>query len=235
MRIITPEPFKVFEFSELSPKAKANAIEAHRTTLVDDNFWWEQVKEDFVYNLAPLLGIDIKSTDDVHAELHCQGAGARFAGDYEQEPGVANKVRDDRPNATKLHAIADVLDEEYRVAQKQGQRLHATITFKYGSRYYHWNTVDIEVFDEEGEEVENESIVDAMKDLMRWLYDRLDAEWDYLVSDETISNWLSESDTEFLEDGKAVFVEYTPPKMSTLQRVWAWVKGWFQPLRKLIN
>ena len=235
MRVIQPSKFKVFEFQELNKTAQDNAIEAHRTALVDDDFWWEQVKEDFVYSVAPLFGIAIKSTDDVHVELHRQGAGARFAGVYEQEPDVSSRVRDDLPKDTVLHAIADELQAEYEAAEARGSLLHATITFKPGSRYYHYNTVDIEVFDEEGEEVENEVVVEAMKDLMRWLYRRFDDEWNHLVSEETISEWLSEGDTEFLEDGKAIFVEYTPPKKSILQRVWAWVKRWFQPLRKLIN
>lgn len=210
----------VFKLSELSDRAKETARDAYRLQNRHDD-WWNYVYEDAV-ECGRLIGINI----DTHSvKLHggttrdepsiyftgfwSQGDGACFTGTY--------SATDNDP----VHAIENYVnaDSDLIPIAKELALLQVTTRLKNGGslegriitsgRYSHSGTMDCSAdyvdVDGEAEQV-SEQVEKDLTALMRrfadWIYSQLEAEDEYLNSDECIDEHLA--DDEFDEDGSMI-------------------------------
>lgn len=130
-----------------------------------------------------------------------QGDGACFEGRYGYTKGAAQAVRQHAPIDTELHQIAD----ELRAIQRRHfYRLTAHV--KHHGHYYHEHCTDIDVCNNvTGDETDAATagvIKTLFHDFMRWIYKQLEAEHDYLLSDEAVDESIVCNEYEFTEEGK---------------------------------
>lgn len=197
---------KVYTFEELSDSAKDKARDWYRQGIE-----YEAEFEPFE-TAAKLLGITLARTREDgpnirYSGFSSQGDGASFVGSYEFARGCGKAVRAEFGDDPKLYAIADgltVLHTRYLLAY--GTTLVATIT--QDGRSYHKYTMDINVYEADGETEINKNDADEFRALMRdfaqWIYDGLEAEYEYQNSDECVDQNISDNEYEFDEDGERV-------------------------------
>ncbi len=209
----------VYQFSELSESAKEKARDWMR----------EHEQQDFEPEMeayetaARLLGIDLmvgktrKSRKNPNELIHyqantilysgfsSQGDGASFTGTYTFKPGLTEVVRGEFPKDTELHAIADALQVfQCRMVYDGNREWEGKITQNDG-RYCHKYTMSAEVYDAEGEEMDaklSKAFTEIMRDFAQWIYDGLEADYDWRLSDEAIDETIEANDYEFTEEGK---------------------------------
>jgi hypothetical protein len=190
---------EIFTFNELSDDAKENARQWYRQGHLDDD-WWEPVYSDFEA-ICEILGIALKTTPVPLAGggmrrkpciyfrgFGSQGDGASFEVEcYSYAKDSIARIMAYAPNDDKLHAIARRLADMqrrnfYRLYARAGQR----------GRYCHENTMHINVGRDDAAMTADaeEAVCEALRDLARWLYGRLEREYDYLQSDEVVDESL---------------------------------------------
>ncbi len=203
----------VYSFDELSEEAKEKARDWYRQGAFDDD-WYCAVYSDFE-QICEILGISLAS---VPVRLYgggtrrrpciwfsgfaSQGDGACFEGNYLYVRGSARAIRAYAPKDVELHRIADTL----RAAQWSNFfQLGARITHR--GRYYHEYCMEIAV--ERGSAVyqamtptDEDDVAEALRDLARWLYRKLEDEYDYLTSDEVVDEAITANGYSFTEAGE---------------------------------
>jgi hypothetical protein len=193
----------LYTFEELSEDAQQRAIDEHRSsTYYLDYEWWDTVFED-AKTIGALMGIEL---DQIYfSGFASQGDGACFTGDYSYRKGSAKAVREHAPLDSELHAIADNLQAIQR------QNFYSLVaSVRHNDRYSHEYSVSIGVEDTRRDtysgvsEDTEESLSDVLRDFMRWIYKRLEAEYDWLMSDEQITESIICNGYEFTEDGEMV-------------------------------
>lgn len=200
MRTIN-QTFNVYSFDELSNEAKEYAIEKVRSSgwyLSRD--WWECIYED-AKTIAGLMGWHI---DKIYfSGFYCQGDGACFEGTLEYKSGAYKAVTEYAPNDETLAFIA----REWQALQrKHFYALRATI--KHHSHYYHERSMTCDAEDTRKEywhvvpyETEKE-ILELCAEFAQWVYKNLENQYDHLMSDEVIAEFLTANDYEFTADGE---------------------------------
>lgn len=202
----------VFKFSELSERAKNKARDDARYSDVDHSDWWDCTFEDAV-TVAALMGIKIDSANrgsGIHFSGFCsQGDGASFTGHYNYRANSVADVVAHAPQDEELKAIAEALAVEQTTTWlKCGGHLYAHITIS-NSSYCHSGTMDCSTSFVDVPDGAPDMSPDQDKDLLAlfrhfadWIYAQLEAEHDYLTSDEHLDECLSEE--EFDEDGSMI-------------------------------
>lgn len=213
----------VFQFDELNDEAKKIARDWYREGALDYD-WWDGIYEDFT-RIAEMIGIEIGVyTEQWHnvttkkegtlqrqkiyfSGFWSQGDGACFEGSYSYKAGCLKDIKDFAPKDTKLHEIVQSL---VSIQRKHGYKLHAEIE-KIDHHYSHEHTVRVEVTREvlhypvgdylQANEEAHNKVTEAFRALMRWLYDQLETEHDYLMSDEQVDESIKANEYEFNEDG----------------------------------
>ena len=203
----------VFTIDELSDAAKENARIWYRDQGLHDE-WYDFVYEDFE-TICGILGVTLRTTP-VHlygggtrdkpqvwfSGFWNQGDGASFAGHYSHAKGAAKAIRAHAPKDTELHRIADELQA---VQRKNFWQLNASIEQR--GRYCHEYTMAIEVERDsptwqpmtDGAE---DSVIEALRDLARWLYRQLRSEYEHQTSDEAVDEIVEANAWTFTADGK---------------------------------
>ena len=209
MRTVSVE---VFQFSELSEKAKEKARDSYR-----EGFEFEPQYEDFE-TAAVLLGIDLieerpgrragtwhKANTIAYSGFCSQGDGASFTGSYSFKVGCSDAVRAEFPKDNTLHAIADSLTALHvRLRLIDGGKLEGKIT-QNDHRYSHSHTMDATAYDANGDEREipvSDEFRDIMRDFADWIYTSLEEQYDADTSDEYVSEIIGLNGYEFTEDGE---------------------------------
>ena len=189
---------KVWSFNELSDDAKQTAIANFRENNLDYEWW------DCVYNdakmIGALMGIDIDAI--YFSGFASQGDGACFEGDYEYKKGSVKAVKNHAPIDTDLHDVAQRLFLTQKPAFYQ-----LTANVKQRGHYSHENCTDIMVSAKDDFAVSQdqcEEVREALRAFMQWIYTRLEAEYDYLQSDEVIIESIDANGYEFTANGKMV-------------------------------
>ncbi|TAG49770.1 MAG: hypothetical protein EAZ30_02740 [Betaproteobacteria bacterium] len=201
----------VYQFSELSEKARERAAELLRNHTADHH-WWDATYDD-ADNIATLLGITIDRAsvltksgrresglpDIQFSGFWSQGDGASFVGSFSSKGGCDTAIRSYAPLDEKLLAIARSLDTLHT---QLSNRLSATLTRRRDAyhHYSHENTVDINVMltDSHGDErtasaeVEDE-LGNVLRSFMRWIYGQLESEYDHLTSDDYLAEYANEN------------------------------------------
>ena len=203
----------VFTIDELSNAAKENARIWYRDQGLHDE-WYDFVYEDFE-TICGILGVTLGTTpvrlygggtrdkpQIYWSGFSFQGDGASFAGQYSYARGAAKAIRAHAPQDTELHRIADELQALQR---KNFWQVHASI--RQQGRYCHEYTMTIEVerdsptWQPPTDDAED-AVTEAMRDLARWLYRQLRAEYEHLTSDEAIDETLAANEWSFTASGE---------------------------------
>lgn len=206
----------VYQFSELSDKAKETAREWFRTSALDYE-WWDSVYEDAA-QCAAILGIDIAARNQkcvyvgkprrewtdrspaiYFSGFSSQGDGACFEGSYTPKPDAASRIRDYAPKDSTLHAIADSL-----ATLPEGE-WQATIKTSRGYSFLSDSDVSVTACEELSPEqfAAGESLItQAMRDFADWIYDSLQREYEWLNEDSQVDESIEANEYEFTADGK---------------------------------
>ncbi|AJK27246.1 hypothetical protein BJD49_gp044 [Acinetobacter phage vB_AbaM_phiAbaA1] len=190
----------LFSFEELSNEAQQVAIEAVRNSeyyLSHD--WYDSTKEDF-HQILNIIGFyDVKSQ---FSGFNSQGDGASFSANYRYQTECLTNVKIHAPNDNELH---DIVSGIVKIMRRYFYRLECEI---YTQGYYcHSNTMsfnwsyndryDCNISDED------ESILNQLfRDLADWYYEKLNKEYDYLMSDEGITGHIAANKCKYTVDGK---------------------------------
>lgn len=222
MKTIT---LNLFEFDELSDKAKEKAREWYRRASDGDSDWSECVINEAIEQ-GQLLGIDFKMHD---VKLHgggtrqkpciwwrgfsSQGDGACFEGTWRARNVKADKVAEgwgDAPETTEIKRIAK---EFAGLAMLYPD---ATLKVTHRGHYNHERSVycDFDSGIEDDDEVASkvaeygdlanteESATETARDFMRQIYRRLEKAYEYEQSDECVDENIKANEYTFLENGK---------------------------------
>jgi hypothetical protein len=185
---------EVFYFNELDDSAKEAAREWYRLGAFDYE-WWDCTYED-AKTIAALMGID---TDNIYfSGFWSQGDGACFTGSYAYKKGAAKAVKDYAPVDKEL---ARIVDELQAIQKKHFYQLSATVN--HSGHYYHEYCTSITVWNDgtEADEDTADCVSELLRDFMRWIYRRLESEYEYLNSDETVDEMIDANQYQFTEDG----------------------------------
>lgn len=199
MRAIN-QTFNVYSFVELSDEAKEYAIEKvrHSDWYLSYN-WWEYAYED-AKTIANLMGWSI---DKIYfSGFWSQGDGACFEGSLEYKAGAYKAITEYAPND---EILAYIVREWQALQRKHFYALRATI--KHSGHYYHERSMTCDAEDTRKEywhnmpyETEKE-ILELCAEFAQWVYKNLENEYNYLMSDEAISEFLTANEYEFMIDG----------------------------------
>ena len=202
----------VYTIDELSDAAKENARIWYRDQGLHDE-WYDFVYEDFE-TICGILGITLATTpvrlygggtrDKPQINwggFGFQGDGASFAGNYSYARGANKAIRAHAPKDAELHRIADELQE---VQRRNFFQINASIAQR--GRYCHEYSMAIEVERDsptwqpmtDGAE---DPVIEALRDLARWLYRQLRSEYEHQTSDEAVDEIVSINEWTFKADG----------------------------------
>lgn len=204
--------YTVYQFDELSDKAKEKARQWYASSVFSDSYDWEFVYEDAA-RMAEILGIDLRQRPVklvgggtlykpaiFFSGFWSQGDGACFEGDYRYKPGALKAIKTAAPNDTDLHSIAKQLQQ---VQARHFYKLRATM--RHSGHYYHSGcmSVDVAHYDDNYRDIGSaeEDIRQLMRDFADWIYDQLKKEYNWLTSDEQVEESIRANEYTFDEDG----------------------------------
>lgn len=191
MRTITT---KVYTFNELEDTAKEKARDWYRAGMFDYE-WYDYVFED-AKRLGALMGWNI---DKIYfSGFSSQGDGACFEGSWSSENVKPGGVKIEAPRDKRLHAIAT----EFERLALSG----LSCTVKQSGHYNHEGCTDFSIdVPETVDDSKVEELKDALKensrDFMRWIYRRLEAEYEYMSEDAQVDENITVNEYEFKADG----------------------------------
>lgn len=203
----------VYRLAELDEPARERARDWYRVNAVDDD-WYDFQFDDFT-QISEILGLSLATRSvrliggGSRAEpkiyfsgFSSQGDGACFEGDYRFARATLRRILAYAPKAVELHGIANRLVEAQR---RNFYQLTASI--RHTGRYCHEYSMQIAVrrHSPTGQDVslaDEEIVIDALRDLARWLYRRLEAEHDYLTADAQVDEAIHANDFSFTEYGR---------------------------------
>jgi len=203
----------VYRLDELSDEAREAARAWYRQADLEPD-WHEAVYEDFE-RVCDLLGVDLgtypvrrmgggsRAKPCIWFTGFCnQGDGVCFEGGYAYRKGAARRIRGYAPKDKNLHEIADAL----QAAQRRNlYQLRAQV--RHRGRYTHEYAMDI-VVERDSPTAQDmtpgaeDAIIEALRDLARWRYRRLENEYDDLTSDEQVDQGIEASGFTFTEAGE---------------------------------
>ena len=202
----------VYTIDELSDAAKEAARAWYREACLDYE-WYDFVYEDFG-TICQILGVTLRTSPvrlygggtrdkpQVFFRLSwSQGDGASFSGRYSYARGAAKAIRTHAPKDTDLHRIADALQA---VQRRNFHQLHASI--RQQGRYCHEYSMAIEAerdsptWQPMTDDAED-TVIEALRDLARWLYRQLRSEYEHQTSDEAVDEIVSINEWTFQADG----------------------------------
>lgn len=192
------EALHIYTYEELSDEAKAKARDWYRKN--DDNEYSEFVIDD-AKEVAALMGWEIDKV--YYSGFWSQGDGACFEGIMRYNKGCAKLVESYAPLDKELHRIAKAWQDLQR---RNFYALKASV--KHRGHYYHEMCTVFDCEDTrsnygwmQNPEAEDD-IKEIARDFMRWIYKRLESEYEYSVSDEAVEENIITNEYEFTEDGE---------------------------------
>lgn len=198
----------VYKFNELSDAAKEVARDWWRECEMSED-WWDFVYDDAA-QIAELMGIDLRTRPvklmgggtryepNIWFNGFCsQGDGACFEGDYHYRKGSVKAVKSHAPQDTELHRIAETLCE---IQKRNFYRISCEVSHR--GHYYHSGCTEFDwTFDGDVASEDLASVKQLLRDFMDWIYERLEEEHDWLMSDEQVDENIIANDYEFDESG----------------------------------
>ena len=203
----------VYEIGELSAPAKDNARAWYRQTCFNDD-WYHYVFDNFE-TVCKLLGLTLRTSPlnliggGTREQPHIffrgfsfQSNGACFEGWLSYARGATQSIRAHAPEDTELHRIADTL---LAIQRKNFFALEAKIG--HNDTYYHEYTMDIDVqrnsaTSQPMTEDAKDTVIEALRDLARWLYRRLRDEYEHQTSDPIADEVIADYSWTFTKQGR---------------------------------
>ncbi|PJG47232.1 antitoxin of toxin-antitoxin stability system [Sphingobium sp. LB126] len=203
----------VYRLDELDESAREHARDWYRTMPLDSD-WYESLFEHFE-DICNILGVSLatqsvrlmgggsREQSKIYFSGFCsQGDGASFVGQYRYARGAAQTIRAHAPNTSELHAIADRLQDAQR---RNFYQLGASI--EHAGCYYHEYSMRIDVRrdSQTGQDLslaDEELVIDALRDLARWIYRTLETEFDFLMAGHQVDEAIRANDFTFTERGR---------------------------------
>lgn len=189
----------IFTFDELSDAAKECAREWYRNGNLDYD-WWDCTYEDFS-TICEILGVEL-ATHPVRLmgggtrQKPCiqfrgfwsQGDGASFEGRLTYAKGCVAKIKAYAPKDAELHDIAVRVNA---IQRRNFYQLYAHIAQR--GPYCHEMTMQFDARRDYAEATADaeDIIAGAMRDLARWLYARLETDYEFLNSDEMVEESIT--------------------------------------------
>jgi len=189
----------VFTFDELTDAAKECAREWYREGNLDYD-WWDCTYDDFS-TICEILGVEL-ATHSVRLmgggtrQKPCiqfrgfwsQGDGVSFEGRLSYAKSCLARIKAYAPKDAELHDIAARLTT---IQRRNFYQLYVIITQR--GHYCHENTMQFDVRRDDAEATTDaeDIITDAMRDLARWLYARLETEYEFLNSDGVVEESIT--------------------------------------------
>jgi hypothetical protein len=202
-----------YQFDELDAKAQNRALGDCRDVNVDGGSEWYDATIEMAAEIADMLGIDtrVKKVRCGDGKERCepaiyfrgfasQGDGACFEGTYQHAEDALERVTAELPREESLHAIAAQLEA---IQAANAGKIIATI--KHRGHYYHEMSAEIEVSHDDGDELTvgtEDEVVEALRNVMRWIYRTLEHEHEWLTADEQVRDTITANEYEFLQDGR---------------------------------
>lgn len=202
----------VYRLDELSETAKDKARAWYREGGFDYD-WYDAVYEDF-QRIAEILGIRFKTRTarlmgGGSRQEPCiwfrgfwsQGDGACWEGFYSYCKNASAEIRAYAPRDETLHGIADALQA---IQRRNFYQLRAEVGHR--GHYYHeyGMAISVERASPVSQEMTGDAedvIVEALRDLARWLYRQLEHEYNYLSSDGVVDETILANSYTFTETG----------------------------------
>lgn len=183
-----------YTFAELSPRVQNRVRERYAQL---DYEWWDTTLEDVV-QIAVLLGLDMlvtKTGHDISWDNYFNVTYKAAYGPPKESPSIT--VRAYAPQDEDLHAIADALAVVQVTAKLQhGECIAGNVINTHRTGLHVDLYLDrVNLFDDYY--ALWHSCFTALKDFASWIGKQLEAEYDYLTSDERIE----EMELKFDEDG----------------------------------
>ena len=183
----------LYKFDELSTQAKKRAIISFQE---DDSYlyydWYQDTINDFE-TILELIGY--YNITCYFSGFYSQGDGACFSARFSREKRCLQKVKSYCPKEEKILDIVEQIQSEIP--------LHEEYEIKHSGHYYHEYCTNVYYLgDDEKAEQLDERFLELSRQLMRILYEKLNTEYDYLNSDEAITEYIKANNYEFTEDGK---------------------------------
>lgn len=195
----------VYLFSELSEKAQQRAIDNARNVEAEcwGDFGADFTLEDAI-SVLRLLGFTVKDDAISYSGFSSQGDGASFVGSWYPEDVKADQAHEHAPkDETILSACGYLGALAARLIEAGGDDRGVLIARHYGAHYSHEHSVRFD-FGEDFPEDDYETFTKQARDLMRWIYGNLEAEYYYQTSDDTIRERLIEDEDQhvYRENGE---------------------------------
>lgn len=211
----TTHTVTAYTFDELSPEAKDRARTWMRDCEAQE--WDAEYVLTDAAEICALLGIELDThavklhgggtrhdPDIFYAGFYSQGDGASFTGTYAHKAGSLKAITAHAPQESELHRIARELAD---LQKTYAYKLRATIR-RISYQYSHEHTVCVDAeLDTENPEwtvtpEDEETLTEAMRDLMRWIYKALQQEYEYRLADAQIDEDIRANEYAFTADGK---------------------------------
>jgi len=187
-----------YSFEELSEEAQQYALEKYYDWNVEDFEWYDYAFDD-IKEIGALIGIEIDNI--FFSGFWSQGDGAQFTGNYSYAKGGLKALIGYAPNEFEVHTIAKQLQD---LQCKNFYGLSAYV--KHSGHYNHEMCTNIQVTsdNESMDEANDEAyygIQELLRDFMRWIYKRLESEYEWLISPEQVKESLISNECQFDENG----------------------------------
>ena len=174
---------KAYQFEELDEQTKEKAIDNNRYIGVEDNFWYEFIKEDLIS-----VGIQLRSFDierGSFAEIH-----------LEDFYDTCEKIIDSHGENCETYKIAERYIKEYNSIKEKMDNLEEYENDN--SDEEHLNKLmqldkDLEDLDEEYQKEFSEEVLSMLR-----------KEYEHMTSDESIIEMFDANEYEFTDQGKLI-------------------------------
>lgn len=186
----------LYQFDDLSERAKETARDWFREGMDVDTFWSEYVI-DTAKEAGALMGIQV---DNIYfSGFWSQGDGACFTGSYSYQVGGLAAVVKEFGGGSELHRIARDLQA---IQRRAFYGLYANVSAS--GRYCHEHSTDISVSHDfrEVTDDQEDALQEVLRDFMRWIYRSLEQEYNYTTSDEAVDESIRINEYTFNEDGE---------------------------------
>jgi hypothetical protein len=179
-------------------EVKEQAIEKNWDINVDHD-WWGFVYDDAA-TIFEMLGYSLDATHPFFfSGFDSQGDGACInRASWSYKAGCVKAIRDYAPQDNELHRIARELQN---IAAKSFYT--GTASIRQSGHYYHEISMSFYTDCEKGY-FDDDDFQDVTADLCRWLYKRLETEYNYLTSEEAIEETLRCNNYKFDEYGNII-------------------------------
>lgn len=182
----------LYSFDELSTESKERAVTSFQE---DEDYlayeWDEDTINDFTTILELIGYYDITC---YFSGFWSQGDGACFSAKFSRNKRCLEKVKKYCPKEEKILDIVKQIQSEIPPREEYEIKHSGLYSHEYCTNVYYLG-------DNNKAEQLDERFLELSRHLMRILYKKLNDEYDYLNSSESIVEYIKANDYEFTEDG----------------------------------